>query len=145
MMALMAYYTAESFRANCRNTAGLPATGLLQWLPGEAMAMGIMLEDLALSTAAQQLEYAHKYFSPMRGRLKTLDDLYMARIWPRAIGTKPGNVLFSKFDVSTRKYVASLGLSYNEEGCITKADVCKSIWAKYDKGMSPELKYIPGE
>lgn len=145
LMALMAYYTGGSFRANIRNTAGLPAVGLLQWMPDTCMALGKQSEDMALLHAAQQLEYVHKYFSPLAGQLKTLDDLYMARIWPRAIGAKPDHLLFNKFDVSTRRYVLCLGLTYNEAGYISKKEACIPIWARYDEGMSLQHKYEPGD
>lgn len=144
-MALMAYYTAESFKPNTRNTAGMPAVGLLQWMPETCVALGITHDDMWLLTALQQLEYVHKYFSPFSGKLRSLEDLYMARIWPAAIGAKPGYVMFNKYDVSTRRYVLFHGLTYNADGYISKKDACIPIWAKHDKGMSFQHKYEPGD
>jgi len=47
-------------------------------------------DALARMSELQQLDYVKRYFQPYRGRLRTLEDIYMAILWPAAIG-KPNN------------------------------------------------------
>lgn len=143
LMACMAFETGETFQANVRNMAGSPAIGLIQFMPQTAIALGTTSEKLAAMYPVTQLEYVHKYFAPLRGKLRTLADVYMAILWPAAIGKKLDYVLFSKHHPVTKRYVQNSGLDYNANGEITKAEACKKVTAAYDKGMLPGNLYVP--
>ena len=46
LMACMAWESAETFRANIKNAAGSGATGLIQFMPSTARALGTTAEAL---------------------------------------------------------------------------------------------------
>ena len=72
LMAAMAFESGETFRADVKNAAGSGATGLIQFMPATAMALGTTVEKLAAMTPEDQLNDVYKYFKPYAGRLRTL-------------------------------------------------------------------------
>lgn len=87
LMACMAFETGGTFSPSIRNAAGSGAVGLIQFMPQTALALGTTSEALARMSAFEQLLYVESYFRPRRGKLKKLSDVYMAILWPGAIGT----------------------------------------------------------
>ena len=85
-MAAMAFETGrDKFSASSVNRIS-GATGLIQFMPSTAIGLGTTTAALAAMTAEDQLEYVERYFKPYRNRLNTLEDLYMAILWPIAVG-----------------------------------------------------------
>jgi hypothetical protein len=110
LMSCIAFETGESFSPSIRNKAS-GATGLIQFMPRTAKGLGTTVEALAAMTAEDQLNYVAGYFEPWRGRLLTLEDLYMAILWPRAVGKPNAEVLFRKGTVA---YDQNAGLDANQ-------------------------------
>src|SRR5215813_9792931 len=94
LMACMAFESAETFSPSILNGAGSGAVGLIQFMPSTAAALGTSTEALAKMSAEAQLDFVRQYFAPQRGRLQSLDDVYMAILWPAAIGKASDFVLF---------------------------------------------------
>lgn len=139
LMACIAFETGETFSASVRNKRS-GATGLIQFMPQTAAALGTSVEELALMTEEDQLDYVSKYFLPWKGKLLTLEDTYMAILYPLAIGKANGYILFAKNDTKhPKRYVQNAGLDYNKDGYITKAEAAAKVRAKYDKGKSLKL------
>ena len=46
----------------------------------------------------EQLDYVRLYFVGCKGKLNTVDDLYMAILWPAGIGKSDDYVLFDRDD-----------------------------------------------
>ncbi len=92
LMACMAFESGESFSPSKENAAGSHAMGLIQFMPTTAAALGTTTEQLAAMTAEEQLLFVRKYFLPQKGRLHNLGDVYMAILWPAAVG-KPEEVM----------------------------------------------------
>jgi len=137
LMACIAWESGETFSPSIRNAAGSGATGLIQFMPATARGLGITVEHLAQMTAESQLLYVEKYFLPYRGRLNTLSDVYMAILWPAAIG-KPENALL--WDAATRPttYRQNAGLDVNKDWRITKEEAASKVARKLRKGLAPE-------
>lgn len=139
LMACMAFETGRAFTADVRNGAGSGATGLIQFMPSTAAAMGTSTDALARMSAYRQLEWVEKYFAPRRGRLKTLEDVYMAILWPAAIGKPSTHVLFDRADEDhPKRYVQNAGLDYNRDGLITKAEAALRVRRELVEGLRPE-------
>lgn len=157
IMSGIAWESGRSFRPDVRNMAGSGATGLLQFMPAialtffhtgaeiramsaaEAHAAGLAAcERLAAMTAEAQLDYVGKYLAPYRGRLHDLADLYMAILWPVAIG-KPGDfVLFEKDDPNhPARYRQNAGLDTNADGHVTKTEAAARVVAIRAEGLRP--------
>jgi hypothetical protein len=136
LMACMAFETGETFRPDQRNAAGSGAVGLIQFMPQTAAALGTSTQALARLTAEQQLPYVEKYFRRWAGRLKNLGDVYMAILWPAAVGKPDTYVLFDRNDQDhPARYVQNIGLDYNKDGKITRGEACARVIAKLAKGM----------
>jgi hypothetical protein len=121
LMLCMAWESGRTFSASVRNAAGSGATGLIQFMPQTAAALGTTTDKLAQMTPEDQLNYVWKYFAPFKGRLHNLGDIYMAILWPAGIGRPDSYVLFDKV-AGPRAYVQNKGLDFNRDGRITRGE-----------------------
>ena len=121
LMTCIAFESAGTFRADVKNMAGSGATGLIQFMPSTAKSMGTSVEELAAMTELEQLDYVYAYFMPYEGRLGSLADVYMAILWPRAIGESEDYVLWDRSYRPTT-YRQNSGLDTNQNGKVTKAE-----------------------
>jgi hypothetical protein len=138
LMACMAFETGRTFSPSVRNAAGSGAVGLIQFMPGTAQALGTSTAQLAAMGAVRQLDYVEKYFAPRTGKLKTLEDVYMAILWPAAIGKPNAFVLFDRSDPKNpKRYVQNAGLDYNKDGVITKAEAAARVSRQLNLGLRP--------
>jgi hypothetical protein len=124
LMAVMSFETGGTFSPSVRNAAGSGATGLIQFMPSTAKRLGTTTEKLAALTAEEQLDYVWSYFEPNRGRLKTLEDTYMAVLWPAAIGKGSAHVLFREGEPA---YQQNAGLDRDKNGEVTVADAASFV------------------
>lgn len=142
LMAVMAFESARTFKADTRNAAGSGAVGLIQFMPQTAGALGTTPQQLARMTPEAQLFYVRKYLLSFKGRLKTLEDLYMAILWPVAVGKANGFVLFRKDDPKRPKlYIQNAGLDFNKDGVITKHEAAARVRDTLNAGLKPPFVY----
>ena len=134
IMSCMAFETGRSFSASVRNGAGSGATGLIQFMPTTAKDLGTTTDKLAQMTAEDQLNFVYKYFRPFKGRLKTLADVYMTILYPKAVGQPEGYVLFSE----GKAYSQNKGLDANKDNKVTKLEAAAKVTALYVEGRKPE-------
>lgn len=140
LMACMAFESGETFSPSIRNAAGSGAVGLIQFMPSTAQALGTTTDSLAAMSDIEQLDYVERYFKPRSGKLKTLEDIYMAILWPAAIGKPSDFVLFARNDPEhPKRYVQNAGLDFNKDGLITKAEAASKVRDKLEKGLKPEF------
>ena len=134
LMACIAFETAETFRPDIRNAAGSGAVGLIQFMPATARGLGTSTDALARMSAVEQLDYVRMYFKPYAGRLHTLSDVYMAILWPKAVGQPEDYVLFTQPSLA---YTQNAGLDRDRDGRITKAEAAGLVQAKLERGRLP--------
>ncbi|MDB5983888.1 MAG: lytic transglycosylase [Pseudomonas sp.] len=135
LMACMAFETGATFSPSIMSGA----VGLIQFMPSTALALGTDTETLSNMTAINQLDYVAKYFMPRRGSLHTLSDVYMAILWPVAIGKPETYVLFDKNDpLHPNRYIQNAGLDFNRDGVVTKAEAAARVQFMLDKGNQAE-------
>jgi hypothetical protein len=134
LMAVMNFETAGTFDPSIRSTKS-GAVGLIQFLPQTAKGLGTAPELLQALEAVEQLDYVEKYFLPYEGRLDTLEDVYMAVLWPKAIGQPKDYVLFRKPAI---EYSQNSGLDSNSDGQVTKAEASEKVRRSLDLGLRPE-------
>jgi hypothetical protein len=130
LMACMAFETGERFTPDVRNRVS-GATGLIQFMPSTAVALGTTTDRLAALSAEEQLEFVAKYFRwwpPVR----TVEDVYMAILWPRAIGKPNDYVLFAR---PATAYEQNRGLDRDRDGRVTKAEAAAKVRAALEKGL----------
>lgn len=135
--AVMAFETNRTFDPGIRAAAGSGAVGLIQFMPGTAAHLGTTAETLAGMSALQQLAYVERYFLAQRKRYESLDDLYMAVLWPAAVG-KPGDyVLFRAEGDRPVAYRQNAGLDQNKDGTVTKTEAAARVHVLLGEGFEP--------
>lgn len=131
LMACMAWESGESFSPSKKNLAGSGATGLIQFMPSTAIALGTTTTALAKLSAEDQLNFVYKYFLPFKGRLNNLGDVYMAILWPKGVGQSDSYVLFDR-GVAYRQ---NAGLDKDKDGKVTRGECLVKIQDKLAKGL----------
>lgn len=134
LMAVIAFETGRSFDPAIVNRAGSGATGLIQFMPATAKALGATTRKLAAMGALEQLDYVEAYLRPYAGRMKDVSSAYMAVLYPRAVGKPDDHVLFRK---GSRAYKQNRGLDVNGNGHVTKAEASERVAALLAEGLSP--------
>lgn len=134
LMACMAFETGRTFSPSVRNPAS-SATGLIQFMAATARDLGTTTDALAAMTAEAQLDYVARYFAPYRGKLRSLSDVYMAILWPAAVGKPDDAVLW---DADDRAYLVNRGLDLDKDGAVTKGEAAGKVAALLAEGLRPE-------
>lgn len=130
-MAIMAVMDFESgFDPAIKNMAGSGATGLIQFMPSTARSLGTTTQALGQMTRAQQMPYVRRYFKQFGSRLSggNVDDIYMAVLWPKAIGKPESYPIFRK---GTIAYTQNKGLDTNGDGVVTKYEAASKVSRKF--------------
>lgn len=128
LLRLISFESAGTFDPSIRNRAGSGATGLIQFTDATARGLGTTTEALARMSRTEQLQYVDKYLSDKGIEGKGFDDLYMAILFPAAVGKSNDFVLFGQgatypgFGAGSRAYSQNSGLDTNRDGSITKAE-----------------------
>lgn len=125
LMAVMSFESGQSFSPKKKNPAS-GATGLIQFMPKTAAGLGTSIPKLEKMTAEEQLDVVAQYFNPFRGRMKTLEDTYMAVLFPKAMGKGKDFVLFKKPSI---QFTQNKGLDINGDGLITVAEATSKVRA----------------
>lgn len=95
------------------------ASGLINFMPKTAIGLGTTVEAIRAMSFEQQLELVRRYFLPYVGRLHTFPDVYMAILWPGAIGAPDDTVIFPP---GSRAELLNRGLDIDHDGAVTKAE-----------------------
>lgn len=133
LMACMAWESGRTFSSSVRNEAGSGAVGLVQFMPSTAQSLGTSTAELAAMTPEDQLNFVFKLFEPYKGRLHDLSDVYMAILYPRAVGQPDSYVLFS----GGIAYQENAGLDANHDGVVTKLEAAAKVYAIRTEGLQP--------
>lgn len=125
LAACMAIETAHTFSPAIQNPY-TSATGLIQFMPATARAMGTTVEALKRMSAVAQLAYVKRFFQPYLGRIRPSvpGDYYLAIFYPALVGKDPSTVIYSSGDTG---YAQNAGLDRNQDGIITASDVTATV------------------
>jgi hypothetical protein len=116
------------------------ATGLIQFMRATARQLGTSTTALAGMSAVQQLAYVEAYLRPYARRIRSLEDLYLAILWPRGIGQALNWVLWAS---GTQAYAVNRGLDLNRDGRVTKHEATAKVRALLEKGRRPGVRWDP--
>ena len=139
LYAVMAFETGGTFNPAEKNKAGSGATGLIQFMPSTAEGLGTTTDELAKMSRTEQMKYVEKFLSNKGISGKGLSDVYMAVLFPAAVGKPDDFVLFGKGAMSGytgTAYEQNKGLDANNDGSITKAEASAKV--QQYKGVRPE-------
>ena len=84
LMTVMALETAETFSPSIDN--GIGYVGLIQFGKDAAETIGTTQDRLVKMTFIEQMDYVQKHLISKKERYKTLTDLYLAVLYPKACG-----------------------------------------------------------
>ena len=127
---LLAVMNAESgLRSDIQNKNG-GASGLIQFIPATAKALGTTTNALKNMSALQQLDYVEKFYLNniktfgMTGKRLSAGDLYTLTFMPAKINSE---VLCQ---AGSKEYAANKGLDANKDGKITKTELGNRVISK---------------
>ncbi len=121
LMAVM--YSESKFDAGVENFKGSGATGLIQFMPAAASEMNVSLSRLKRMTHVQQLEYVYLYLQTVRDRygdFRSLTDLYLGILYPKAIGQ---DFCYTLYAHPSKSYRQNSGLDENKDHHVTVSDI----------------------
>ena len=134
LMAVIAFETGRRFHpATLNRRSG--ATGLIQFMPKTAAALGTSTKALAEMSAERQLDFVEKYLKPHAGKMTDRPSAYMAVLWPAAVRKPLSHVLFA---AGTAAYEQNKGLDADKDGKVTKAEAAAKVQRMLVEGMRPE-------
>lgn len=143
LMGCMAWESGRTFSAAVRNMAGSGATGLIQFMPSTCKELseyrGVPLNTsiLAAMSPEDQLTWVYHYFMlqiKRHGPITTIDDCYMAILWPSAVGKPASYPLFDRAKKPTT-YRQNAGLDENKDGVVTKHEAAAHVRDTLAEGM----------
>tara|TARA_R100000664_G_C2759298_1_gene148924 strand:- start:1461 stop:4076 length:2616 start_codon:yes stop_codon:yes gene_type:complete len=126
LLRIMAFETGNTFNPAEKSKAGTSATGLIQFVEATAKDLGTSTAELAGMTRVEQLEYVSTF---LKQKLKGVEDpdigdLYMAVLYPKAVGKANDYILFSS---GSNRYDKNMGLDMNQDGFITKGEAVEKM------------------
>lgn len=131
LFANIHFETSGTFSPSIRNAqAGQTATGLIQFIEKTAKHLGTSTEELSKMSDVEQMEWVDKYFSQYDLKDASRADVYMAILWPRAIGKDNDYPLWRK---GTESYKVNSKLDINGDGVVTKGEAAKKVDDKWNK------------
>lgn len=133
LMAAMAFESGGTFSPSIKNAAGSGATGLIQFMPSTARGLGTTVAELAKMNATDQLFYVEQYFRPYAKRIESLPDMYMAILWPAAIGKDDSHPLFKAPSIA---YTQNRGLDTDLDGVVTKLEAAAKVTERFIQGYA---------
>jgi hypothetical protein len=131
LMAVMDFETGGTFNPAKKNMAGSGATGLIQIVEPTAIGLGTTTAELAQMSRVQQLEYVEKHLKNIGIKSgSNLSDLYMAVLFPAAIGKPDDFVLFGNGAMPKYRgtaYTQNASLDKNGDGSVTKGEAVTRV------------------
>lgn len=134
LMACIAFESGRTFSANVRNKVS-NSVGLIQFMPTTAGLLGTTSQELAGMTPLRQLDYVEKYFAPYKGRLTSIEDVYMAILWPAGVGKPPSYPLWVKQLRHPVAYIQNAGLDRNKDGIVEKHEAASKVKELLKEGL----------
>lgn len=134
LMACMAFETGRTFSPKIKNPNS-SAIGLIQFMNSTLSGLKVTRTQVTLMSAEEQLDLVKKYFMPYHKKIKGIEDMYMAILWPAGIG-KSSNFPLSK--KGTAAYNVNRGLDLNRDGFITKKEASQKVIDILAEGFKKE-------
>lgn len=132
LMGVIELETAGTFSPQITNHMGY--VGLIQFGRQAAERIGTTQDALSRMTAVEQLEYVYKYYAPYKKKIKSYVDLYIATLFPVALG-KPNDFVLQYKRLTAEKVAKANPLfDINKDNKITVGEIEQKL-----------LKRIPGE
>lgn len=150
LVTVMSFESAGSFSPSKSNAAGSGAIGLIQFMPSTAASLGFTTAQLASMSQEEQIRRAvYAYFASAKGKMKTLEDVYLKVFYPKAMGqsdswivaSQDGSTLDNRATTTEQEkgraraiYNQNAGFDKSKAGVIRRGDIVSTIRAVYAGG-----------
>ena len=118
------------------------ATGLIQFMPATARALGTSTAELLNMDYNTQLDYVYKYLKPYKRKIKSVTDLYLTVFYPAAVGKPLWYVIGSERSNDWARTIRRQNPSFTKNAVITKADIAEYVKKKYRRLGNNDIIYI---
>jgi len=131
LMAVM--YMESKFDPSIQNLRGSGATGLIQFMVpavkdlNDRLGTEYYMSDIRRMPAHVQLDLVREYLLTVReryGNYRSLTDLYLGILYPRAIGQ---DMCYALFAQPSQKYKLNIGLDENKDGVVSVSDIDRRL------------------
>lgn len=139
LATVQSFESAGTFSPSVQNPTS-HATGLIQFMPSTAKNLGTTIQELANMTDVGQLDWVYKYLSSWKGRMKSLDDTYLAIFMPSQMGKGSDSVVASE---GSAVYNQNSGFDRDGKGYFTVGDITSAIHGVYNAGLKRGRIAIP--
>lgn len=130
--SIMSFETGGTFSPSVQNPYS-KATGLIQFISPTAANLGTSLDALKAMSDVEQLDYVYKYFAPYKGRMRNLNDTYLAVFMPSQMGKSSSSVVAEQ---GSKVYEQNSGFDTAGKGYFTVGDITSAIRGVYNAGVS---------
>lgn len=113
-----------------------------------AERFGTSSDELRAMSDVQQLDYVEKFYSPYKGRLNTIGDVYMATFLPKFVGKPEDTIIAQKDNMDfvsksegltyDKVYRYNKGFDYDKDGIIRISDVSNKVKNIYSAALKRE-------
>lgn len=121
LMAIINFESAGTFSPSITNPYGY--VGLIQFGNAAAERIGTTVQELKKMSAEQQLDYVYLYYKPYKRNIKNYIDLYLATLFPVAIGKPLNYVLQTRHLPAERIAKANPIFDINKDQKITVQEI----------------------
>ena len=130
-MAIINWESAGTFNPAITNSIG--ATGLIQFMPKTAIALGTTTAQLRQMTNVQQMYYVYKYYLPYKSKIKSYTDLYLATLFPVTLGKPDSYVLETKSFSAAKIASQNPAFDFNKDKKVTVGEVKRKMLEQIPK------------
>lgn len=137
---LAAVMSFESGLNPAARNASSSATGLIQFMPSTARALGTSIDSLRAMSFADQLPYVERYFAPYQGRMHSVEDTYLAVFYPAAMRMAPGDIIARQGEPV---YDQNAGFDSGGTGVLTRRMITSTISRVLANGQAQGYIDVP--
>ena len=115
------------------------ATGLIQFMPDTAKAMGTTTQKLYAMSAVDQLHYVYAYFKPWTGKIHSYFDLYLVTFFPLAVG-KPDDYIIQTNKIKANTIARQNPFfDVNKDGKLTVGEIKRKMYESIPETVVAEV------
>lgn len=138
LMGVIELETAGTFSPSIQNSMGY--VGLIQFGKQAAERVGTTQNELGQMSAVEQLDYVYLYYKIYKSKLKSYVDLYIATLFPAALGKSNDYVLQTSRLSAERIAKANPLFDINNDNKITVGEIEKKLLVRIPGEYKEELK-----
>ena len=135
LMICIAIETAKTFSATIKNPFS-DAIGLIQFMPSTALGLDTSTYELSQMSEVEQLNYVYKYLSMYKGKMHSLEDVYLSIFYPAAVGEPDNYKMGLTPEMQKKIAIQNPAYDINKDNVVEKREVREAIMKFVPKGYT---------